>query len=87
MPNMSLSSKAILSLGLLAILGAAVPAPSPAPKLELPEITPDLLASFNVHESIAAFNWTADPEFLKYLEEEQSLMEVKYIKDPVSHPP
>ncbi|KFX99444.1 hypothetical protein V495_05456 [Pseudogymnoascus sp. VKM F-4514 (FW-929)] len=77
-------SKAILSLGFLSTLvaGAAVPALSSDSKLDLPDITPALLASHNVSESSAAFNWKADPAFLKYFEEEQALMEFKYIKDP-----
>lgn len=80
---MSFSCKSILSVCLLATLATGAAVSSRAPKLDLPEITPSLLASHNVHESIAAFNWTADPDFLKYLEEEKALMEVKYIKDPV----
>lgn len=84
---MSFFSKSILSLGLLSTLvaGAAVPAVSSDSQADLPDITPALLASHNVFESSAAFNWKADPAFLKYLEEEQALMEFKYIKDPVSY--
>jgi hypothetical protein len=87
MPKMPFFSKSILSLGFLSILvaGAAVPAVSSDSQADLPDITSALLASHNVFESSAAFNWKADPAFLKYFEEEQALMEFKYIKDPVSY--
>lgn len=79
-------SKLPLALSLYVTLATAIPTLPAAPTaLETPVVTDELLKGYNVSESAAAFNWTAEPEFLDSLDKEASVMELKYIADPVSY--